>query len=160
MVVSITVVFFLISPYYGIWAVSLILMCYLDLCFVSKCIKIVIHWTHAQCAHFWRYMAPEMLDDTMNVNIFESFKRADIYSVGLVYWEIARRCSVGGKLLGLPFVLFPLYPWVQDVIFFIFSSVDWIVSEWLGEFHSAISLQRQKRNLLGRVCGGYLLNSA
>ncbi|EAX11445.1 activin A receptor type 1C [Homo sapiens] len=43
-----------------------------------------------------RYMAPEMLDDTMNVNIFESFKRADIYSVGLVYWEIARRCSVGG----------------------------------------------------------------
>lgn len=44
-------------------------------------------------------MAPEMLDDTMNVNIFESFKRADIYSVGLVYWEIARRCSVGGKIL-------------------------------------------------------------
>ncbi|XP_057600998.1 activin receptor type-1C isoform X3 [Hippopotamus amphibius kiboko] len=43
-----------------------------------------------------RYMAPEMLDDTMNVTIFESFKRADIYSVGLVYWEIARRCSVGG----------------------------------------------------------------
>uniref|UniRef100_A0A8C6A7L4 receptor protein serine/threonine kinase n=1 Tax=Marmota marmota marmota TaxID=9994 RepID=A0A8C6A7L4_MARMA len=43
-----------------------------------------------------RYMAPEMLDDTMNVSIFESFKRADIYSVGLVYWEIARRCSVGG----------------------------------------------------------------
>ncbi|XP_012883667.1 PREDICTED: activin receptor type-1C isoform X3 [Dipodomys ordii] len=43
-----------------------------------------------------RYMAPEMLDDTMNLNIFESFKRADIYSVGLVYWEIARRCSVGG----------------------------------------------------------------
>uniref|UniRef100_A0A2K6U7K9 receptor protein serine/threonine kinase n=1 Tax=Saimiri boliviensis boliviensis TaxID=39432 RepID=A0A2K6U7K9_SAIBB len=43
-----------------------------------------------------RYMAPEMLDDTMNVHIFESFKRADIYSVGLVYWEIARRCSVRG----------------------------------------------------------------
>ncbi|KAM4869253.1 activin receptor type-1C isoform 4-T4 [Urocitellus parryii] len=43
-----------------------------------------------------RYMAPEMLDDTMNVSVFESFKRADIYSVGLVYWEIARRCSVGG----------------------------------------------------------------
>ena len=41
-------------------------------------------------------MTPEMLDDTMNLSIFESFKRADIYSVGLVYWEIARRCSVGG----------------------------------------------------------------
>lgn len=45
---------------------------------------------------FYRYMAPEILDDTMNVNIFESFKRADIYSLGLVYWEISRRCSVGG----------------------------------------------------------------
>lgn len=44
-------------------------------------------------------MAPEILDDAMNVNIFESFKRADIYSLGLVYWEIARRCSVGGEPL-------------------------------------------------------------
>lgn len=48
-------------------------------------------------------MAPEMLDDTMNVSIFESFKRADIYSVGLVYWEIARRCSIGGKILEIFF---------------------------------------------------------
>ncbi|XP_039191322.1 activin receptor type-1C isoform X4 [Crotalus tigris] len=43
-----------------------------------------------------RYMAPEILDDTMNINNFESFKRADIYSLGLVYWEISRRCSDGG----------------------------------------------------------------
>ncbi|XP_069052337.1 activin receptor type-1C isoform X2 [Lepisosteus oculatus] len=41
-----------------------------------------------------RYMAPEILDDTINMNNFESFKRADIYSLGLVYWELARRCSV------------------------------------------------------------------
>lgn len=47
------------------------------------------------CAH--RYMAPEILEDAMNTNIFESFKRADIYSLGLVYWEIARRCSIGGE---------------------------------------------------------------
>ncbi|XP_053115726.1 activin receptor type-1C isoform X2 [Hemicordylus capensis] len=45
-----------------------------------------------------RYMAPEILDDTMNINIFESFKHADIYSLGLVYWEISRRCSVGGMV--------------------------------------------------------------
>ncbi|XP_015267029.1 PREDICTED: activin receptor type-1C isoform X1 [Gekko japonicus] len=43
-----------------------------------------------------RYMAPEILDDAMNINIFESFKRTDIYALGLVYWEISRRCSVGG----------------------------------------------------------------
>ncbi|XP_069472505.1 activin receptor type-1C isoform X2 [Ambystoma mexicanum] len=45
-----------------------------------------------------RYMSPEILDETMNMQIFESFKRADIYSLGLVYWEIARRCSIGGAI--------------------------------------------------------------
>ena len=44
-----------------------------------------------------RYMAPEVLDETMNMKHFESFKRADVYSFGLVLWEIARRCSIGGK---------------------------------------------------------------
>ncbi|KAG5852557.1 activin receptor type-1C-like [Anguilla rostrata] len=43
-----------------------------------------------------RYMAPEVLDDTINMNTFESFKRADIYSLGLVFWELARRCPVTG----------------------------------------------------------------
>ena len=44
-----------------------------------------------------RYMAPEVLDDSLNIQHFESFKRADVYSLGLVLWEIARRCSVQGK---------------------------------------------------------------
>ncbi|XP_005103381.1 TGF-beta receptor type-1 [Aplysia californica] len=43
-----------------------------------------------------RYMAPECLDGSINMEHFESFKRADVYSFGLVLWEIARRCSVGG----------------------------------------------------------------
>ena len=43
-----------------------------------------------------RYMPPEVLDETINISHFESFKRADIYSFGLVLWEIGRRCSVGG----------------------------------------------------------------
>ncbi|XP_069776722.1 TGF-beta receptor type-1b isoform X4 [Narcine bancroftii] len=45
-----------------------------------------------------RYMAPEVLDDSINMKHFESFKRADIYAMGLVFWEIARRCSVGEEL--------------------------------------------------------------
>ncbi|KAB1280139.1 TGF-beta receptor type-1 [Camelus dromedarius] len=49
-----------------------------------------------------RYMAPEVLDDSINMKHFESFKRADIYAMGLVFWEIARRCSVGGKFLPPP----------------------------------------------------------
>ncbi|XP_041120360.1 activin receptor type-1C-like isoform X2 [Polyodon spathula] len=43
-----------------------------------------------------RYMAPEILDDKINMNNFESFKRADIYSLGLVFWELVRRCSIRG----------------------------------------------------------------
>jgi TGF-beta receptor type-1 len=43
-----------------------------------------------------RYMAPEVLDDTLNIEHFESFKRVDVYAFGLVLWEMSRRCSVGG----------------------------------------------------------------
>ncbi|KAI9522968.1 Activin receptor type-1B [Dissostichus eleginoides] len=43
-----------------------------------------------------RYMAPEVLDETINMRHFDSFKCADIYALGLVYWEIARRCNTGG----------------------------------------------------------------
>lgn len=44
-----------------------------------------------------RYMAPEVLDETINMKHFDSFKCADIYALGLVYWEIARRCNAGGN---------------------------------------------------------------
>lgn len=47
-----------------------------------------------------RYMAPEVLDETINMKHFDSFKCADIYALGLVYWEIARRCNAGGKTTG------------------------------------------------------------
>ncbi|XP_009869910.1 PREDICTED: activin receptor type-1C isoform X1 [Apaloderma vittatum] len=65
-----------------------------------------------------RYMAPEILDDVMNMNIFESFKRADIYSLGLVYWEIARRCSAGGitEEYQLPYYdVVPSDPSIEDM---------------------------------------------
>ena len=47
-----------------------------------------------------RYMAPEVLDETINMSHFDSFKRADVYSMGLVLWEVARRCTVGGEKCG------------------------------------------------------------
>ncbi|XP_033113855.1 activin receptor type-1-like isoform X2 [Anneissia japonica] len=43
-----------------------------------------------------RYMSPEMLDETMNMESFESFKRADVYAFGMVLWEVGRRCEIGG----------------------------------------------------------------
>jgi len=47
-------------------------------------------------------MAPEVLDETINMKHFDSFKCADIYALGLVYWEIARRCNAGGNALRVP----------------------------------------------------------
>lgn len=32
----------------------------------------------------------------MNMSHFDSFKRADVYAFGLILWEIARRCNMGG----------------------------------------------------------------
>uniref|UniRef100_H2YCZ7 receptor protein serine/threonine kinase n=1 Tax=Ciona savignyi TaxID=51511 RepID=H2YCZ7_CIOSA len=50
-----------------------------------------------------RYMAPEILDETLNMLHFDSFKRADIYSLGLVFWEVVRRCNIGGKMSNLQY---------------------------------------------------------
>lgn len=45
-----------------------------------------------------RYMAPEVLDETIRVDVFESYKQTDIWALGLVFWEITRRTIVNGKL--------------------------------------------------------------
>ncbi|KAF7284403.1 type I BMP receptor saxophone [Rhynchophorus ferrugineus] len=43
-----------------------------------------------------RYMAPEVLDETIRMDYFDSFRRADIYAFGLVLWEICRRTISNG----------------------------------------------------------------
>lgn len=44
-----------------------------------------------------RYMPPEVLDESLNRTHFQSYIMADMYSFGLILWEIARRCVSGGK---------------------------------------------------------------
>ena len=46
-----------------------------------------------------RYMAPEILAETMCTSNFEAFKQADMYAMGLVLWEIGRRTLCQGMLL-------------------------------------------------------------
>lgn len=48
-----------------------------------------------------RYMAPEVLDETIQVDCFDSYKRVDIWAFGLVLWEVARRMVSNGKCLTL-----------------------------------------------------------
>ena len=85
-----------------------------------------------------RYMAPEVrlfllshfgftiiynrslqvLDETINTNHFDSFKRADVYALGLVFWEIARRCNMGGIIdeYQLPFYdVVPSDPSIEEM---------------------------------------------
>jgi len=44
-----------------------------------------------------RYLAPEVLNDTIDVSSFESFKQADVYAFGLVLWEICQRGIPSGR---------------------------------------------------------------
>ncbi|XP_068752319.1 activin receptor type-1-like isoform X1 [Montipora capricornis] len=65
-----------------------------------------------------RYMAPEILDDTV-FKSFESYKRADMYSFGLVIWEIVKRTLIEGKMLEayeLPYHgMVPAEPTAEDM---------------------------------------------
>ena len=49
-------------------------------------------------------MAPEVLDNALDCRNFAAFKMADIYSFGLVLWEIARRCFSDGKFYLLAYM--------------------------------------------------------
>lgn len=70
-----------------------------------------------------RFMAPEVLDETLNRNHFQSYIMADMYSFGLILWEIARRCVSGGTalpLLLLNIAVFPLNVSFVSVFLMIF----------------------------------------
>ncbi|XP_060523087.1 bone morphogenetic protein receptor type-1B-like [Cylas formicarius] len=40
-----------------------------------------------------RYLAPEILEQNFDVDNFEAYKMSDIYSVGLIVWEMLNRCK-------------------------------------------------------------------
>lgn len=49
---------------------------------------------------------------------FDSFKRADVYALGLIFWEIARRCNIGGiyEDYQLPFYdMVPSDPTIEEM---------------------------------------------
>lgn len=53
-----------------------------------------IHIAHNTRVGTRRYMAPEVLNETLNVKMFDAFKMADMYSVALVFWEMCRRTVI------------------------------------------------------------------
>lgn len=61
-----------------------------------------------------RYMAPETLDKTINMNNFEAHKMADMYAFGLVLWELSRRCITHGTLISVDEYEVPYYDCVPS----------------------------------------------
>uniref|UniRef100_A0A671V628 Serine/threonine-protein kinase receptor n=1 Tax=Sparus aurata TaxID=8175 RepID=A0A671V628_SPAAU len=45
-----------------------------------------------------RYMAPEVLESRVNLEDLEAFKQMDVYSMALVLWEMASRCTTIGEV--------------------------------------------------------------
>ena len=44
-----------------------------------------------------RYMAPEVLDDSISRFAFDAYKQGDMYSFGLCLWEVAKRTIIAGR---------------------------------------------------------------
>ncbi|XP_034834615.1 bone morphogenetic protein receptor type-1B isoform X1 [Maniola hyperantus] len=61
-----------------------------------------------------RYMAPEVLDEKLDVTNFEAFKMADMYSLGLVLWEMCRRCTTGDKAQYVEAYALPYHEYVPS----------------------------------------------
>ena len=63
-----------------------------------------------------RYLAPEILNEAVNILYFDSYKRADVYATGLVFWEACRRCIVDGTLFEFSLKVFRSFASVFRVI--------------------------------------------
>ncbi|KAL1497483.1 hypothetical protein ABEB36_008441 [Hypothenemus hampei] len=61
-----------------------------------------------------RYMAPEILNQTINVLDFEAHKKTDIYALALVFWEMCRRCTTGDKIKMVDDYAVPYYDCVPS----------------------------------------------
>ena len=64
--------------------------------YVVLLFAVLLHKNYVFYVGAIRYMAPEVLDGTINITQFEPFKQADMYSLALVLWEATRRCEVFG----------------------------------------------------------------
>ncbi len=115
-----------------------------------------------------RYLAPEVLDDSIDTSSFESFKHADVYALSLVFWEICQRnAKIGEAEFQLPYSEFvgpdpsldemrkivciekfrPEIPseWADDLIL---SEVSKIMQEcWYDNATSRLTALRVKKTL-------------
>ncbi|CAG2107433.1 unnamed protein product [Medioppia subpectinata] len=106
-----------------------------------------------------RYMAPEVLDQTMKSDVFESYKMADIYSLALVFWEVVRRTRVDGCCddYSVPFnKQVPNDPSFEDMRKILLSELEKIIREsWAHNPSARLTALRIKKSLL-KISTDYL----
>ncbi|XP_071829493.1 bone morphogenetic protein receptor type-1B-like [Apostichopus japonicus] len=90
-----------------------------------------------------RYLAPEILDNTIASNSFEAYKLVDIYAFGLVLWEIARRCVTKGI--------------VEECQLPYFDCVSSDPS--FEDMRRTVALERKRPSIPNRWCGDEVLSA-
>ena len=57
-----------------------------------------------------RYLAPEILDHAIGIQQGDlSYKQIDVYAMGLIFWEISRRCRDLYQVLSLYFWIYRVF---------------------------------------------------
>ena len=59
-----------------------------------------------------RYLAPEILDHAIGIQQGElSYKQIDVYAMGLIFWEISRRCRDLYQVLSIYYWIYRVLKW-------------------------------------------------
>ncbi|KAH0629189.1 hypothetical protein JD844_011068, partial [Phrynosoma platyrhinos] len=98
-----------------------------------------------------RYMAPEVLEEQIRMDCFESFKRTDIWAYGLVLWEISRRTVVNGIVEDYKppfFDMVPIDPSFEEMKKVTLSALAKIMKEcWFQSPPARLTALRIKKTL-------------
>lgn len=78
--------------------------------------KIVVTGTGSIRTGTKRYMAPEILSKKIDTRYLDSFQKAEMYSLGLVMWELLRRCKFEDESTNLVYVYDYKPPYYECVL--------------------------------------------